>query len=78
MLCCDFNARTSNSQDFITVTDKHKTSDNLIIQIDIQRKSFDPEINSIVQKHIQLCKDNNLRIADGRCFGDFLGKRTFF
>ena len=77
-LCGDFNARTSNNQDFITVTDKHNTSDNLTIQIDIQRKSFDPEINSNGQKLIQLCKDNNLRIANGRCFGDSLGKCTFF
>ena len=78
MLCGDFNARTSNSQDFITVTDKQNTSDNLTIQIDIQRKRFDPEINSNGQKLIQLRKDNNLRIANGRCFGDSLGKCTFF
>ena len=65
-------------QDFITVADKHNTSDNLTIQIDIQRISFDPEINSNGQKLIQLCKDNNLRIANGRCFGDSLGKGTFF
>ena len=78
MLCGDFSARTSNSQDFITVTDKHNTSDNLTIQIDIQRISFDPEINSNGQKLIRLCKDNNLRIANGRCFGDSFGKCTFF
>ena len=77
MLCGDFNARTSNNQDFITVTDKHNTSDNLTIQIDIQRKSFDPEISNNGKKLIQLCKDNNLRIANGRRFGDSLGKCTF-
>ena len=78
MLCGDFNTRISNSQDFITVTDKHNTFDNLTTQIDIQRKRFDSEINSNGQKLIQLCKDNSLRIANERCFGDSLRKCTFF
>ena len=78
MICGNFNARTSNVNDFISISDKHCPNNSITTQIDTSRRSIDPELNSHGQKLIQLCKENNLRIGNGRCSGDSFGKCTFF
>ena len=78
MICGDFNARTGNVNDFISISDKHCPDNSITTQIDTSRQNIDPELNSHGQKLIQLCKENNLRIGNGRCSGDSFGKCTFF
>ena len=78
MICGDFNARTSNVNHFISISDKHCPNNSITTQIDTSRRNIDPELNSHGQKLIQLCKENNLRIGNGRCSGDSFGKCTFF
>ena len=78
MICGDFNARTSNVNDFISISDKHCPNNSITTKIDTSRRNIDPELNSHGQKLIQLCKENNLRIGNGRCSGDSFGKCTFF
>ena len=47
-------------------------------QIVSNKKSSDSEINNHGKKVINLCKENSLRIINGRCLGDYFGQCTFF
>ena len=78
MIFGDINARTSNLQDFISVIDKSNIHDNVTIQTNTPQRSYDSEIDRNGQQIIQLCKENNIRIVNGRCLGDSSGKCTFF
>ena len=46
--------------------------------MDTPRRSYDSEIHRHGQQIIQLCKENNIRIVNGRCLGDSFGKCIFF
>ena len=78
MLISDFNARTGKLKDFI------EPDGNKYIKIlspDIYHKSirenFDNKINNHGKRLIEICKNCNLRILNGRIKGDSLGKPTF-
>ena len=55
MICGDFNAKTSNVNDFISISDKHCPDNFITTQINTSRRNIDPELNSHGQKLIQLC-----------------------
>ena len=89
-LCGDFNAQTGNLQDYTSNDDlipEHMDLDAELISyldqqeilgakgINLVRKSSDKKING--QKLIDLCKCNNMIIANGRIPGDIPRKMTF-
>ena len=79
LLCGDLNSRTGNIPDFTCNTkDGNLLTDQITTQIDTYRGNFDSEVNSNGQNLSELCKGNNLRIINGRCFEDSFGKYTFF
>ena len=75
----DFNARTGTENDFIV--EEHNNfvlDDNFPLPRQVpNRKSFDSHINEHGKYLIELCKSLDLRILNGRCKGDSLGKITF-
>ena len=78
LLCGDLNSRTGNIPDFIRNTkDGNSLTDQITTQIDTYRRNFDSEVNSNGQNLLELCEGNNLRIINGRCFGDSLGNTHF-
>ena len=46
MICGDLNARTSNVNDFISISDKYCSNNSITTQIDTSRQNIDPELNS--------------------------------
>ena len=78
MLLGDFNARTNKIEDHVS------KEGNTFIN-DITENSFIPtnreNIDSVVNKHgkylLELCKNCNLRITNGRTSSDSFGKPTF-
>jgi hypothetical protein len=77
MLLGDFNARTSKLEDF--VSNKGNTFINDITETAFQpkiRESFDSYINKHGKNLIEICKNCNLRILNGRTLGDSFGKPT--
>ena len=81
MLCGDYNSRTGKSILLHYVSDKGdehlKNNLKVTAQIVSNRKSSDSEINNHGKKLINTCKENNLRIINGRCLGDSFSQRTF-
>ena len=76
-----FNARTGNMLDYIPHTvdkDVSNVLNDITTQINTHRRNSDSECNSHGKKLIDLCLENNLRIANGRCLGYPVGKCTFF
>ena len=75
----DFNARTGTENDFIV--EEHNNfvpDDNFPLPRQVSnRKSFDSHINEHGKYLIEMCKSLDLRILNGRCKGDSLGKLTF-
>ena len=75
----DFNARTGTENDFIV--EEHNNfvpDDNFPLPRQVpKRKSFDSQINEHGKYLIEICKSLDLRILNGRCKGDSLGKITF-
>jgi hypothetical protein len=75
----DFNARTSKLEDFVS------KEGNTFINDDITETSFEPKtrdnFDSCVNNHgkslIEICKNCNLRILNGRTLGDSFGKPPF-
>ena len=78
MVLGDFNARTSKMRDFVSkegndfITD---ASENCFCPQD--RENFDNNINNHGKKLINLCKNTDMRIINGRTKGDSLGQPTF-
>jgi hypothetical protein len=81
LLCGDFNARTSNCNDFIS------NDDNMYIPVFEQykidkeirkRESQDSRIDNRGKDLLDLCISQNMRILNGRTFGDSFGKLTCF
>ena len=79
VLVGDFNARTGTEIDFLI--DEHNNfipSDDPPLPTEIpNRKSFDNQVNEHGKCLLQICKSLDLRILNGRCKGDSLGKITF-
>ena len=78
LLLGDFNARTSKLDDFIS-----KEGNTFIKDITEnsahppKRNNFDSSVNDHGKVLLQLCKNCNLRILNGRTLGDSLGKPTY-
>ena len=81
IICGDLNARTSSKDDYILkdnsqyipLFDSYKR-DNKIIE----RESMDSTIDTRGRELLDFCIMNQLRILNGRCFGDTSGKFTCF
>ena len=80
MLCGDFNSRTGKLLDYVSDKGDEHFQNNLKVttQIVSNRKTSDSEVNNHGKKLINLCKENNLRIINGRCLGDSFNQSTFF
>jgi hypothetical protein len=78
ILIGDFNARTSKLDDFVS-TDGNKHIQNLTQDNsnETKRENFDNIINDHGKNLIEICKNCNMRILNGRTKGDSLGKPTF-
>lgn len=78
ILCGDLNARTGNALDFINNdSSKYLPTENYELDHDInQRHSLDKEYKGRGPALIELCMSAQLRILNGRTFGDSLGKFT--
>ncbi|CAB4039092.1 Hypothetical predicted protein [Paramuricea clavata] len=78
ILIGDFNARTGKLGDFIS-TDGNKHIQNLVQDDSYQtkRENFDNTVNSHGKHLLEICKNCDLRILNGRTKGDSLGKTTF-
>ena len=79
VLMGDFNARTGTENDFIVEgLNDFIPHDNFPLPRQIpNRNSFDGHINEHGKTLIEICKSLDLRILNGRCKGDSLGKITF-
>ena len=79
MLCGDFSSITGKLLDYVPDKGDEHLKNNLKVttQIVSNRKTSDSEINNHRKKLINLCKENNLRIINGRCLGDSFGQCTF-
>ncbi len=74
----DFNARTNKLDDFVSSEGSeliHDTSENSLHPT--ERQNFDSVINNHGKKLIEICKNCDLRILNGRTMGDSLGRPTF-
>ena len=84
LLCGDFNARTSGLQDYIPNDDRNDNIDECPVPSDycadfpIHRKQLDEKHNLHGNLLIDICKDLQLRILNGRFLGDSLGYFTFY
>ena len=78
VLTGDFNARTGTNLDFIENDDDiGSLSTNYIIDQEIlQRKSFDTIVNTRGKEFLELCISSRIRILNGRTIGDTLGYNT--
>jgi len=78
-LAGDFNARTGIENDFIS-NDNYKFvpgGDSPLPTVVTPRKRFDNNVNDLGKHLLEMCKSLDLRILNGRCKGDSLGKITF-
>ena len=74
----DFNARTNKLDDFVSSEGSeliHDTSENSLCPT--ERQNFDSVINNHGKQLIEICKNCDLRILNGRTMGDSLGRPTF-
>ena len=81
MICGDLNARTGSQQDFIASdgTDHLPLYQNYNIDShSIYRQSKDVIVDTRGRSLIDICIGNQLRILNGRCFGDMFGRHTCF
>ena len=81
LLCGDFNARTGNERDYV-IFDNDANIDILPIDYEMDtamsRYSQDKKINAYGRKLLDFCKQNTVRIANGRLGSDKeTGKYTF-
>ena len=81
MICGDLNARTCSQQNFIVSdgTDHLPLYQNYNIDShSIYRQSKDVIVDTRGRSLIDSCIGNQLRILNGRCFGDMFGRHTCF
>ena len=79
LLCGDFNARISNTPDYI-VDDSNQYipihSDYVIDKALLQRKNQDHILDARGKDLLDLCISNQLRVLNGRVVGDMFGSYT--
>ena len=78
LLLGDFNARTGKLDDFISKEGNsfiNDVSENSFTPT--KRENFDSMLNKHGKQLIEICRNCNLRILNGRTLGDSLGKPTF-
>jgi exonuclease III len=79
LLCGDFNARISNTPDYI-LDDSNQYipihSDYLIDKALLQRKYQDQILDARGKDLLDLCISNQLRVLNGRVLGDMFGSYT--
>ena len=74
----DLNARTSKLTDFVSSEgNKHIINSSEDSLTPLERQNFDSSINNHGKKLIEICKNWELRILNGRILGDSLGRPTF-
>ena len=81
LLCGDFNARVSTDPDFIANDDNTFLPLYSSYTIDSQiknRHNMDPKLDNRGKELLDMCVANQLRILNGRTFGDMFGKYTCF
>jgi hypothetical protein len=74
----DWNSRVGIKHDFITcdIFDINIDDSDYVPDMPLRRASMDKSCNSFGVKVLDLCKANNLRIANGRLFNDISGMYT--
>lgn len=79
VLAGDFNARTGVEIDFISNENCEFVpgGGSPLPNVVAPRKSFDNNVNDLGKHLLEMCKSLDLRILNGRCKGDSLGKITF-
>ncbi|MEW8547927.1 MAG: reverse transcriptase family protein [Candidatus Thiodiazotropha sp.] len=81
MICGDLNARSGSQQDFISndEVDHVPVYDDYNIDVSsVPRQSKDSTIDARGKSLIEICIGNQLRILNGRCFGDMFGQYTCY
>ena len=81
LICGDFNARTANILDFIPFDSNNYVPlyDQYNSDTEIRhRQSQDDKVDNRSKELIDLCIGQNLRILNGRTFGDIFGKITSY
>jgi hypothetical protein len=85
ILLGDFNARTSNLNDFIDLDNISHTNSNSYLPTNysadlplIRRQNMDTSINEQGKHLIDLCIESKIRILNGRVMGDSLGSFTYY
>ena len=83
LLAGDLNAKTNIENDFVSdMQDDHSPINNINLysyDVPLTRNNMDPHpIDMQGKKFLQLCKNCNIRILNGRCCGDRLGNLTRF
>ena len=83
ILAGDLNAKTNTENDFVSdIQDDHSPINNINIysyDLPMERENVDKHpVDAQGHKFLQLCKNSNLRILNGRCCGDRLGNLTRF
>ena len=83
ILAGDLNAKTNTENDFVSdIQDDHSPINNINIysyDLPMERENVDKHpVDAQGHKFLQLCKNSNLRILNGRCCGDHLGNLTRF
>ena len=83
ILAGDLNAKTNIESDFVSdIQDDHSPINDISIysyDLPMPRKNMDKHpVDTQGQNFLQLCKNSNLRILNGRCRGDRLGNLTRF
>ena len=80
MLCGDFNARTASDPDFIQYDNNDKfiqnNSNYIYDLVNFCRTSTDVATCNRGKRLLEICSQSQLRIANGRSFGDLTGKFT--
>lgn len=80
ILVGDFNARSSDLPDFICKysSDEKIGLNELVVDVEpMKRFNFDMEKNCYGRKLVELCKNTNMLIANGRTCGDIPGNYTY-
>ena len=83
ILAGDLNAKTNSENDFVSdLQDDHSPINCIngyIYDVPICHKNLDKHpVDEHGKKFLQLCKNSNMRILNGRCRGDRLGNLTRF
>ena len=78
MILGDFNGRTNTLEDYVPKDGNNFINDVSDISLHPKiRQNFDTTINNHGRQLINICKNTDLRILNGRTKGDSLGRPTF-